>query len=95
MRPATYQRRQEPDEVAVERALAGSPVRLRTADRHEVIRRLVARQYHDGQIAHVLGCPRRSVVRTRALLGLEPVISRRAGAHIVPVDAPTRARALG
>lgn len=45
---------------------------LDPADTAEVVRRLAARHYSDGQIAYVLGSPRRTVLRIRHRLGLAP-----------------------
>lgn len=91
-RPGAYIR-ETADHVVVERLLAGHRVPYRTADRHEVIRRMVALGYHDGQIAHVLQCPRTSVHRTRGrTLGLPPVIDPATGRNFGPQDAPTRPR---
>jgi hypothetical protein len=53
-------------EIAIERLIAGQPVRLSTAERDEVIRRLTDRGHSLEQIARSLGVCSRTVSRRRA-----------------------------
>lgn len=56
------------DEIAVERAMHGEPVRLTRAERLEVVARLTARGYSLNQIAERLHSSRRRVERARQRL---------------------------
>lgn len=58
------------DEVAVELALSGVKVRLRRADKLEVVRTAHARRWSDGRIETVTGIQVKTVVRIRQDLGL-------------------------
>jgi hypothetical protein len=71
-------RRKQPDEVLVERIIRGEhhPGRVRLAESVEVVRRMAARGYSDGQIAYRLGRPVRSVLRTRARHGIPAALPR-------------------
>lgn len=84
------------DPIVIERATRGEVIRQRVnkIEAIEIIRRLARQQYHDGQIAHILNRPRRSVQRTRDVHGIPPGVSRRYGSRTLPVDAPTRPREL-
>lgn len=85
------------DPYIVDALVRGEEVhgRPNNADAREVICALAERGYTDGQIAHVLGRQRRSVMRTRNALGVPPAIPRHVGnGRYLPVDAPTRPRDL-
>lgn len=87
------------DPYVVDLLISGAPVvgRVSNADTREVIRILVGRGYTDGQIAHVVGRPRRSVQRTRSAMGIGAAVPRHAptnNRHLI-VDAPTRPRERG
>jgi hypothetical protein len=68
---------------------------LHPADRLEVIRRLAAREWSDGQIAELLRMYRRSVARARKQHGIPPGRPRGASSRCLPVRAPTRPRNRG
>lgn len=68
--------KQEVDESAVIRLVRGERIRAQAIDYREAVRVLAGRGYHDGQIAHLLGRPRRSIQRTRGAMGVQPVIGR-------------------
>lgn len=59
------------DEIAIERAMHGDPVRLTEPERAEAIRRLAARGLSDNAIATRLHCDNRTVLRWRQSLGVE------------------------
>lgn len=59
------------DDMAVELAVSGHPVRLRTEERLEAVRRLHAMRWSDTRIAERLGYTSRTVMRDRQTLGLE------------------------
>jgi DNA-binding CsgD family transcriptional regulator len=58
------------DEIAIERAMHGDPVRLRPTERVEVVRRLTARKLSTNQIADRLGITPRTVSRIRQHHGI-------------------------
>jgi hypothetical protein len=59
------------DEIAVERATHGDPVRLTASERIEVIRRMVKAGRSDAEIAGALHCAAATVLRQRHLHGIE------------------------
>lgn len=69
-RPLTAKRSSETDDVAIELALDGRPVRLTPAERRICVRRLHERQYSDGLIADTIRCDEKTVGRIRDELGL-------------------------
>lgn len=56
------------DEIAVQRAMRGSDVRLRPAERTDAVRRLTEMGLSSGEIADRLSVPKRSVTRYRAAI---------------------------
>lgn len=84
------------DEAVVERILSGQPAGAprHPADTLEVVRRAARMGYSDGQIAHMLGTYRRSVIRTRRQHGI-PAALPRYGSKKPVRTAPTRARNAG
>jgi hypothetical protein len=87
---------EDTDEVVVERILSGQPAGAprHPADTLEVVRRAARMGYSDGQIAHMLGMYRRSVIRTRKQHGIPAALPSDGGKQPVRT-APTRARAAG
>jgi hypothetical protein len=59
------------DEIAVERAMHGDPVRLTEPERVEAVRRLAARGLSDSAIGRLLHCSDRTVLRWRQSHGVE------------------------
>lgn len=82
------------DDEVVRRLLAGEAVGApRTpADTVEAVRRMAALKWSDGQIAHRLGCHRRSVIRIRQKHGIAAGVPFGANAGLPGV--PTRPVAL-
>lgn len=68
--PITAPRVNEPDDVAVEAAIAGHRVHLTPADRRAAVRILHDRRYSDGLIADTLHCDAKTVGRIRDELNL-------------------------
>lgn len=66
------------DVIAVERLVAGDrPAHVHPADRAEAVRRLALAKFTDGQIAHRIGCTRRTALRIRSALGIPAVLPAR------------------
>lgn len=81
------------DRVVVDRLIGGQPPGqpIGAAEAAEVVRLLARRCYSDGQIALVLGCHRRSVIRIRRRRGIAAGVPR--GSNQGYPGVPTRARA--
>ncbi len=81
------------DEVIVEWIVAGNSPRGRICpvDAAEVIRRLAAQKWTDGQIAYLIGYSLRAVVRVRARHGIEAAFPkekfRGSQRRVVPVPS--------
>lgn len=71
--PDTEQSVERPpmDEIAIERAMLGEPVKLSNRERAEAVRRLAERGLSDAQIGDLLGIATRSVFRVRDQHGFE------------------------
>ncbi len=82
------------DPVIVERVISGHRVgsALPAPESAEVVRRLAAQGYSDGQIAHRLGFTRRAVARIRQRRGIAPGVMR---GHCPTVNAPSRPKRQG
>lgn len=63
--------RRDVDEVAIERALSGTPVELGEAEQIEAIRRGTRRRMSDKQIGDLTGLSARTVLRLRQEHGIE------------------------
>jgi hypothetical protein len=59
------------DETAVELAIAGEHVRLRPAERREIVTRLHPLKWSDGRIAEIIRCNVKTIGRIREELGLQ------------------------
>jgi hypothetical protein len=67
-----------------------NPVHVHPADRAEAVRRLALAKFTDGQIAHRIGCTRRTALRIRTDLGIPAVLpARGANQYDRPVPAPS------
>jgi hypothetical protein len=84
------------DEVAVSLIVAGRrPAWISCHDRAEAVRRMAGTKHSDGQIAHALGCPRRTVLRIRTRLSILPGTPLGSNQNTLTQDAPIRPWALG
>jgi hypothetical protein len=91
-RGSTLSRLERFDSVIVERLVSErfeNPPNVTAADRWEAVRRLARMKLTDGQIAHRIGCTRRTALRIRTALGLPAVLPARGANQYDRVhDAP-------